>query len=83
MSDLVKCKECKLTFDLDEYDNCPDCEVDLIKCEVCEHKFNFRLASCPYCDEHKVPEGTECEFCEKAAVRYLQSNPVCEDHYQL
>lgn len=81
MGYLVTCNECDLTFNLDEFDNCPDCEADLVKCDVCERKFNFRLASCPFCDENKVPDGTECEFCEKAAVRYLQSNPVCEDHY--
>ena len=82
MSDLVECSECKLKFDLDVFDNCPDCEDDLIECEVCDYKFNYKLDSCPNCDENPVPKGTECEFCEKPAVRYLQDNPVCEDHYQ-
>ncbi len=82
MSDLEECSECKLKFDLDEYDNCPDCEDDLIECEVCEHKFNYKLKSCPNCDENTVPKGTECGFCEKPAVRYMQDNPVCEGHYQ-
>ena len=71
MSDLAKCNECKLQFDLDVFVNYPDCEDYLIDCDVYEYKYKYKykckykykykykykLISCPNCDESILPQG--------------------------
>ncbi len=79
MGYLVTCNECDLTFNLDEFDNCPDCEADLVKCDVCERSLILGLRAVLFVMKIKCQMVLNANFAKKLlyviykATRFVKS----------